>query len=1085
MNEQYVEDSYPLSPLQQGMLFHDLYAPHSGLYLQQLVCTFPEELNVIAFKEAWQRVIARHPVLRTSFHWEGLNEPLQRVQKHFNLRWVEEDCRAIPLSEQNHRLETYLQNDRQQGFKLTEAPLTRLALFQMGDADYRFIWTSHHAIKDGRSRFILLNEVFSFYEAFCRGKDLKLKHPRPYRDYIDWLTKEDFNKAEDFWRHMLEGVNTHTPVVVDSISHSTSDQTSEEYEKQETRLSDNLTGALQSVAKQHGLTPNTIFQGAWALLWSRYSGEQDVVFGASRGCRRSGIQGAESMVGLFINTLPVRISVTPNTHLLPWLKELRSKWIAMRDYEHTPIIEIQKWNDIPAGTPLFESILSFENYDLTSAMQAQGGEWINREFESITFTNYPIAVYGYLGSELLIEIVYNRRRFEDRTITRMLGHIEILLESIIANPEQRLSDVRMLTDQEQHQLLVDWNDTQIDYPKDQCIQELFEGQVEKTPDSIAVVFEEAAVTYRELNRRANQLAHHLQGLGVGPDVLVGICVKRSLEMVVALLGVLKAGGAYVPLDPMFPTERLALMLEDAQVAVLLTQKDLVSTLPETHGTVICMDQEWQIVASQQIEGDPFNEANAEHLAYVIYTSGSTGKPKGVQISHRALVNFLYSMIKEPGLTDQDVLLAVTTLSFDIAMLELLLPLIVGARVVIASSQEALDGNRLLNRLTDCGATVMQATPVSWRLLLAVGWQGDDHLKILCGGEALPRDLATQLLQRSDSLWNMYGPTETTIWSTVTKLDDQEGPVLIGFPIANTQIYILDEHLQPVPVGIPGELHIGGDGLARGYLNRPELTAERFIANPFGDMPGSRIYKTGDLARYLPDGNIEVLGRLDFQVKIRGFRIELGEIESVLAQHVTVREAVVLAIEDKPLDKLLVAYVVADRDKIDESSELRKFLKQKLPDYMVPQAYVFLDALPLTPNGKVNHQALSKHDFKRSTRENELVAPKTATEKFIVGIWRKLLGVNEIGIYDNFFELGGHSLLATRVISHVRDTFQVELPVHCFFDAPTVAGLTEVLENYETVPGRVSAIAQILEKIDAMDAEEIRKILHDKRERRSL
>ncbi|MBW4457215.1 MAG: amino acid adenylation domain-containing protein, partial [Nostoc indistinguendum CM1-VF10] len=624
---------------------------------------------------------------------------------------------------------------------------------------------------------------------------------------------------------------------------------------------------------------------------------------------------------------------------------------------------------------------------------------------------------------------------------------------IVANPEQRVSKLPLLTTAQQHQLLVEWNDTQADYPKDKCIHQLFEVQVQRTPDAVAVVFEEQQLTYRELNQRANQLAHRLQCLGVGPEVLVGICVERSLEMVVGLLGILKAGGAYVPLDPAYAQERLAFMLSDSQVPVLLIQERLIAGLPEHDAHVVCLDTNWELI-SQESEENPISEVTFNNLAYVIYTSGSTGKPKGVQICHGSLVNFLNSMRLSPGLTDQDILLAVTTICFDIAALEIYLPLIVGAQTVIASREVTSDGSQLLENIAKTGATAMQATPATWRMLLAAGWDMShlNSLSILCGGEALTRELANQLLEKSTSVWNLYGPTETTIWSAARLVEasghNNDAPEPIGRPIANTQIYILDRHLQPVPIGVAGELHIGGEGLARGYLNRRELTDEKFIPNPFNDEPGARLYKTGDLARYLPDGNIEFLGRLDHQVKIRGFRIELGEIEAVLGQHPGVQEIVVVAWEDKPGNKRLVAYFVPDQQ--HAFSDLRSFLKEKLPDYMVPSAFVELEKLPLTPNGKVDRRALPTPEPYQRSLEASFVPPRTPTEEVLAAIWTKVLGLEQVGIYDNFFELGGDSILSIQVVARANQA-GLQLTPKQIFQYQTIAELTAVVGT--TVPVR--------------------------------
>ena len=654
--------------------------------------------------------------------------------------------------------------------------------------------------------------------------------------------------------------------------------------------------------------------------------------------------------------------------------------------------------------------------------------------------------------------------------------------------EKQLIEEESLTDAEQYQLLVEWNNTTKDYPQDKCIHQLFESQVERTPDSVAVVFEDQQITYLELNARANQLAHYLQEKGLRAEVLVGICVERSIEMIVGLLGVLKAGGAYVPLDPAYPFERLSFMLEDSSLPLLLTQSKLVGKLPPHSARVVCLDSDWQEIALHSNE-NPSSTVSPNNLAYVIYTSGSTGKPKGVQICHQSVVNFLTFMRLTPGLTQQDIFLAVTTISFDIAALELYLPLIVGAKIVLVTYKTAADGSQLLEKLIKSGATVMQATPATWRLLLATGWQGNRNLKILCGGEALPAELADRLRRRCVELWNMYGPTETTIWSTVYNVGanrqgtrTKDSPELLGRPIANTKIYILDSQNQPVPIGVPGELLIGGVGLARGYLNRPDLTQEKFIPNPFSDQPGdreaysehSRLYKTGDLARYLPDGNIEFIGRIDNQVKIRGFRIELGEIEAVLSQHPAVLETVVVARQDVADRKYLVAYIVPSDDRAISRRNLRDFLKETLSDYMIPGVFVTLDALPLTPNGKVDRQAVNKYSETTQLKEPETnisnlkmdvdtqnqqnyTGLKTTQLDSIRSTLRSLVAkllqieADEIDSYATFLDMGTDSLLLLEAMRKIQLTFGVQVEAQQFFEElATIEALATYIEQNQSL-----------------------------------
>jgi amino acid adenylation domain-containing protein len=623
----------------------------------------------------------------------------------------------------------------------------------------------------------------------------------------------------------------------------------------------------------------------------------------------------------------------------------------------------------------------------------------------------------------------------------LLGHLGTILRAVDDDPDRLVGALPVATEAELDQLLVQWNDTATPYPTC-CLHELVEQQTRATPDAIAVEFEGEGLTYAELDARANQLAHHLIGLGVGPDVLVGICIERSLEMLVGLLGILKAGGAYVPVDPAYPAERQEFMLTNSQAPVVVTQESLASGLPVQDVHVVCLDRDWPAIASQPREA-PKTDVAPEHLTYVIYTSGSTGQPKGVQIPHRAIVNFQITMAERPGLNASDVLVAVTTLSFDIAGLELFLPLIRGARVVIAASDTAADPRALAQLLEQSGATVMQATPTTWRMLADAGWTPRPGTKALCGGEALPVALADRLVGLGLELWNMYGPTETTVWSTCALIDTQGQPLTIGRPIANTTLYILDRNLQPVPVGVAGELWIGGDGLARGYRGRPDLTEERFIPHPFDPSPGARIYRTGDLACYRADGAVDFLGRIDHQVKVRGFRIELGEIETVLTRHPGIKEAVVVA-RGEAGEAELAAYVIV-KDGPVAAHELRQYLMQTLPAYMIPQTVTTLEAFPLTPNGKVDRKALPEPTRERSS-ERELVAPRTELERRLTAIWERELEIRPIGVTDNFFDLGVTSYAAAALFAAIEHELGNALPLGAIFSAPTIESLAAVLEG---------------------------------------
>jgi amino acid adenylation domain-containing protein len=1039
-----VEDAYPLSAMQQGMLFHSLLAPGSGVDIEQLVCELHEALEVTALQRSWQCVLARHPVLRTNFRWQGLNEPQQEVHSVVELPWEAQDWRDLPPDEKEKRSAAFLMADRRRGFDLTQSPLLRLTLFRWDDAHSRLIWTFHHALLDGRSFAPLLREVFTFYEAFRQGEEMELPLPRPYRDYIDWLQRQDFSRSEAFWRQTLKGFTAPTPLVVDHTPGTGGDEGTHQ-DDQEIWLSTEITTTLRSLAKENQLTLNTVVQGAWALLLSRYSGEADVVFGATRACRRSSVEGAEQMVGLFINTLPVRVHVNPKASLLPWLKELRAQWVAMREHEHTPLVKVQGWSEVPGGVSLFESIVVFENFHLDTLLRTQGGSWSNRQFRLFEKTNYPITLEVYAGAELCLKIGFDRSRFDDATVARMLGHLGTLLEVMAGQPQQRLGDYQLLTPAERHKLLVEWNATRADYPEDKCIHELFEAQVERTPDAIAVVFEESRLTYRELNRRANQLAHRLRKMGVQSDTLVGICVERSLEMVVGLLGILKAGGAYVPLDPSYPKERLKFMLEDARPLALLTQRKLQEVLPSHQARVVYMDASAETGAEIEHGFGAELKSRSNCLAYVLYTSGSTGRPKGVAIEHRSAVAF--ATWARRVFTDEEFagVLFSTSICFDLSVFELFVTLGNGGKVILAKNALELPTLPAANEVR-----MINTVPSAIAELARTNGIPRSVITVNLAGEPLAQSLVDKLYADCfvHRVYDLYGPTEATTYSTFT-LRQRGGKATIGRPISNTHIYILDRHLRPVPIGVPGELYIGGDGLARGYLNRPELTAEKFIPDPFITEPGARLYRTGDLARFLPDGNIEYLGRLDHQVKIRGFRIELGEIESVLGGHPAVREAVVVVREDVPGDKRLVAYLTAKEGEPANVSELRDLLQTKLPEYMVPSAFVTLDRFPLTPNGKVDRKALPMPDLARPELEKAFVAPRTSIERVLADIWGEVLGLKQIGVHDNFFDLGGHSLLAIRLQARVEKHFGRRAPLAALFQAPTVSEFAKLLADAAT------------------------------------
>ena len=1079
MNTENLGNLYSLSPMQEGMLFQSLYAPQANTYLRQLSYVLHGDLNISAFERAWRRVISRHAVLRTSFYWEGLEQPLQVEQREVELPMVQPDWRGFSAAEQETRLEAFLEAERSRGFELTEAPLMRLALIQLAEDAHQFVWTYHHLLLDGWSRSLLLKEVFTFYEAFAQDQDVELELGRPYVDYIAWLQQQHLSEAEIFWRQTLKGFSAPTPLVAGRLVAGLSDR-EEEHSQQQIELPEAKTSALQMLARKQQLTVNTVIQGAWSILLSRYSGEEDVVFGAVVSGRPAELEGVESIIGVFINTLPVRVRVAPDALLLPWLRELQTRQAEMRQYEYSPLVKVHGWSEVPRGQPLFESILVFENYPVkNSARNERGGLGISHT-RFVEKSDYPLGLVAMSHAKLTLQINYDRRRFDTATVERMLGHLRTMLESVIANPAQRLADIPYLTEAEERQLLTEYSGDDSISPKPQCIHQLFERRAEQQPDTVALVFEDNHVTYHELNRRANQLAHHLQSVGAGAEVRVGICMERSPEAFEGLLATLKAGGAFVPLDSELPEDRLTFMFKDAQLSVLLTKESLVLGLPPYAATseIICLDSDRETI-KQCAETNPSSPATINNLAYVIYTSGSTGKPKGVLVDHRGISNLADAQVKAFDVMPDSRVLQFAPMSFDASVSEVCMALLPGATLCLGTQDSLLPGPDLIGLLREQAITVVTFPP---SILAALP---EDELpalrSLIAAAETCSAGLAARWAE-GRRFSNAYGPTEATVCATIACCVDGSGTPSIGHPIVNVQTYLLDRRMQPVAAGVIGELYIGGVGLGRGYLNRPDLTARAFVPNPFSRKPGSRLYKTGDLARFRPNGEIDFLGRADHQVKLRGFRIELGEVEAVLGAHPSVREAVVLVREDTPGDRRLVAYVVAEPGQTAVGSDLYGFVKQQLPEYMVPSAFVELDSLPRTRHDKIDRGALPAPDRVRPELNKEFVAARNSTEEMLTKIWAEVLDLDQVGVHDNFFELGGHSLLATQVISRVRQAFHLELPLARLFEAPTVAALAETISDGQgsvdvsSIPRRSKSLDQHLADLDQLSENDVKTLL---------
>ncbi|WP_026785829.1 non-ribosomal peptide synthetase [Planktothrix rubescens] len=1051
-------EELPLSYAQQRLWFLDQLEPNSSFYNVPLALHLEGTLKIDVLEKSLQEIIQRHESLRTNFLTLDGN-PVQIIKPESNWKLTIINDKESQNYQEDNALKKWLEIHSHQPFDLANESLIRATLLELSDTEHFLLICMHHVVSDGWSMGVFIQELTTLYNAYTKGLEPLLKElPIQYADFAlwqrDYLQGEILQNQLNYWQKQLSAAP--------ALLHLPSDRPrppEQRFEGDRIRciLSPELSQGLNKLSREKGVTLFMTLLTAFNILLYRYTGETDILVGTPIANRtRSELDG---LIGFFVNTLVLRTDLAGNPSFSEALKQLRETATDAYDHQDLPfemLVEALQPERNMSYTPLFQVMFGLDN-EVLNIIDLEGIKATPQPLE-FKIAKFDLSLFIQVTeAELTAHWEYNTDLFNGETIERMNGHFLTLLEGIITNPSEGISQLPLLTKSEQQQLLIDWNNTQVDYPADKCIYQLFEEQVERTPHAVAVVFEGQQLTYNELNCRANQLAHYLQTLGVGSEVLVGISVERSLEMIVGLLGILKAGGAYVPLDPDYPTERLQFMLEDSQVSLLLTQQHLLESFPQSSEMatpkIICLDSDHQIIPKNV---NPENSVTTSNLAYVIYTSGSTGKPKGAMNTHLGISNRLLWMQEAYQLTTEDCILQKTPFSFDVSVWELFWPLLNGARLVFAKPNGHKDASYLVKLIQEQQVTTLHFVPSMLQIFLTEkGIENCTSIKrVICSGEALSLELQERFFTRlAYELHNLYGPTEAAIDVTFWQCqsDSNLKTVPIGQPIANTQIYILDSNLQPVPIGILGEIHIGGAGLARGYLNRPELTQEKFIPNPFSNYPDSRLYKTGDLARYLPDGNIEYLGRIDNQVKIRGFRIELGEIETILSQYSAVKTAIVMAREDETEQKRLVAYVVSQAEGISAQqeqsllpvTELRQFLKAKLPEYMVPSAFVILESLPLTSNGKVDRRALPAPDFQS---EEQYVAPRNPIEEILAAIWVKVLKVEQVGIHDNFFELGGHSLLATQLISRIRKAFKVEMPLRELFVAPTVAALAQVIKR---------------------------------------
>ncbi|GAB3390079.1 non-ribosomal peptide synthetase [Lysobacter fragariae] len=1053
-------DRIPVTFGQRRLWLLDQFSPGLNTYNVPVGLWLEGTPDAGHLQAALQCLVDRHESLRTVFR-SIQGEPSQFILDRVGLPWSQHVVSgATPTARRTAAL-SLARDEARRPFDLARDAMLRASLIDAGAGEtgaplHVLLLTFHHIAMDGWGASVLLGELQSLYNALQSGTPEQSLHtvlPAPGLQVADvalWQQDtfggENLQPQLDHWLQHLEGAPATLDLPCDRARPAVQGFNGAIWR---TYVPEALYQRLETVARERNATLSMVFLAAYQALLARYTGQDDVVV-AMGVAGRARIE-LEQVAGFFVNTLAMRARIDGDASFAALLDQVRRDMLDAMDNADAPLDRVLEGLRLPRSashTPLAQAMYFFQNYPghetRLTGLQSQFLDLVELA-PGTTPADISFAVNQQAPRE--VKFTYSTDLFDETTIERFGGHLLTLLEAVAADADARVATLPLLTRAEREEL-ASWNDaTQRELPQERTLSEFIAAQVARTPDAVALEFAGRQLSYRELDQRANALAHELRDAGVSAGALVGLYVERSVEMVVGLLAILKAGGGYVPLDPAYPADRLAYMLEMSEARVLVTQRELADALPESFraagvSRVVLADA--NAVLGDTAHATPDGGARADDLAYVIFTSGSTGKPKGVEIQHQAAVNLLRSVARQPGVAAGDTVCAISTLSFDIALFELVLPLTVGARIALVDRDTARDGLRL-RRLVDASRfTVMQATPATWRMLLEVGWRGTPGLRrIISTGEALPRELADRLLPCANEVWNLYGPTETTVYSALCQVHAGEGPILVGKPVDNTQIHIVDRHMQLMPIGVPGELLIGGTGLARGYCGRPDLTEEKFISDPFSSQPGARLYRTGDLALWRRDGTIEVIGRIDHQVKLRGFRIELGEIESVLALYPGVTQAVVHCREDRPGDKRLVAYVTADGSAptttAPTAAALRDHLKAALPDYMVPSAFVVLERFPLTPNGKVDRRALPVPETSAGN-DRESIAPRTPEEVTLAQLWQQLLGTTTVDVRDNFFDAGGHSLLATQLLARIDQAFAVELPLRALFEAPTLEQL---------------------------------------------
>ena len=1049
---------HPLSYGQKDLWFLWQLSPQSHNYNVSFSVRIYSKVDLTIWQQVFQALRERHPLLRSTFPKLG-QQPIQQLHQHQDLDFLQIDASSWSEEELNKKVVAA----HRYPFNLETEPVMRVRWFTCSEQDHIMLLTIHHIALDGWSCNLVATELPQLYQAQLNGIEASLPPLQySYQDYVSWQRELiEGEEGEQLWNYWQQKLSRELPVLNLPTDRPRPPIQTDNGGSYPFKLSEKLTGQLKELAQTEGATLYMTLLAAFQVLLYRYTGQEDILVGSPTYGGRSKEEFA-SIVGYFVDSVVMRADLSGSLSFRDFLSQVRQTVLgalAHQDYPFALLVEKLKVERDSSRSPLFQASFVLQKF-LESQDQQKVFfsrektlmKWAGLEVEAFLLDQYEsqydllLEMFGE-DSSLVGFLKYNADLFDEQTIARMVGHFQNLLEGIVNDPQQRVTVLPLMKEPELEQILVEWNNTKTDYPKDKCIHQLFEEQVEKNPDAVAVVFEEQKLTYCQLNSKANQLAHHLQTLGVKPETLVGICVERSVEMVVGILAILKAGGAYVPLDPNYPTSRLKYMVEDAQLSIILTQEKWQNHLLDTKASVICLDTDEEII-NQQSQQIPENQVTANQLAYVIYTSGSTGQPKGVTIPHQGLLNLVFWHQRTFEVKSSDKASQIAGVGFDASVWEIWPYLSAGACLHLVNSEIRLSPEALRNWLISEQITISFVPTPLLENLCSLEWPAQTKLRtVLTGGDKLHKYPSVALPFR---VFNNYGPTENTVVTTSgLVVSGQEGSTLppIGKPISNTKVYILDKNFQPVPIGVAGEIHIGGNSLATGYHNRPQLTAEKFITNPFDKSQATKLYKTGDLARYIPDGNIEFIGRIDQQVKIRGFRIEIGEIEALVSQYPDVKENVVIAQSVPAGDKRLVVYIVPKQESTQDTSlipQIRQFLKQKLPEYMIPAAFVLLDAFPLTPNGKIDRRALPVPDTVPSGISTAYVTPQTETEQLLAKIWQEVLQVEKVGIHDNFFELGGHSLLTIKVHTKLQKIYAQDISIVKLFQHPNISEFSKYL-----------------------------------------